>query len=107
MYEILFYKNAKGTEIITEWLLALRDDKAVHRITAHLAKVRAGNLGDVKPVGSGVWEIRIDVGQGYRVYYSIVGKQVILLLAGGDKRSQSRDIEKAINYLDDYKRKNL
>ena len=107
MYKIIRYINENGREPFTEWIAVLRDKKAVLRIIARFEQVQDGNFGDCKPVGSGVWELRIDVGQGYRVYYSIVGKQVILLLAGGDKRSQNRDIEKAINYLDHYKRSKI
>lgn len=105
MYNIHRYKDAKGSEIITKWLLALRDDKAVFRIAARLEQIRHGNFGDCKFIRSSVWELRIDIGAGYRIYYSIVGKEIILLLVGGDKRSQKRDIEKAINYLEDYNRR--
>lgn len=103
MYEIIRYVDASGKIPFSKWLIDLADKKASTRIHMRITNLQDGSFGDHKPVGNGVWELRIDVGQGYRIYYSIVGKQVILLLAGGDKRSQNRDIEKAINYLDDYK----
>ncbi len=66
-----------------------------------------GGFGDCKPLRGGVWELRIDHGLGYRIYYGITGKEIILLLCGGDKRKQSQDIEKAIAYFEDYKRRIL
>ncbi|AUN96096.1 type II toxin-antitoxin system RelE/ParE family toxin [Pseudazoarcus pumilus] len=77
------------------WLRALRDRRTVARIQARLDRLAAGNPGDVKPVGSGISELRIDHGPGYRVYFTQRGPLVIVLLCGGDKSSQSRDIEQA------------
>lgn len=77
------------------WLRELRDRRAVARIQARLDRLAAGNPGDVKPVGSGISELRIDHGPGYRVYFMQRGPVVIVLLCGGDKSSQSRDIEQA------------
>lgn len=65
----------------------------------------AGNFGDCKPVGEGVWELRVDWGPGYRVYYAIVGAEVVLLLCGGDKRKQAADIRRAAEFLKDYRRR--
>lgn len=65
----------------------------------------AGNLGDCKPIQDGVWELRIDYGPGYRVYYAQAGDKLLLLLIGGDKRKQQADIEKAIDYWQDWKRR--
>lgn len=72
------------------------------RIVARVDRVKAGNFGDHKPVGGGVWELRIDYGPGYRVYYALAGRQVVLLLCGGDKRKQSSDIRTAIAMWNDY-----
>jgi len=105
MYSIQRYVDAKGNELITEWLTGLRDDKAVFRIAARLEQIRHGNFGDCKPVGNSVWELRIDIGAGYRIYYSITGKDIVLLLVGGDKRRQKQDIKKAISCLNDYNRR--
>ena len=87
------------------WLDRLADSRAVARIIARLDRIQAGNFGDHKPVGESVWELRIDHGPGYRVYYAIVGRRVILLLCGGDKRKQSSDIRRAIGMLKDYQRR--
>ena len=72
-------------------------------IDARISRLSHGNFGDCKPVGGGVWELRIDWGPGYRIYYAMVAKRCVLLLAGGDKRKQSADIAKAIERLKDYK----
>jgi putative addiction module killer protein len=71
-----------------------------------LAKVAAGNFGDCKPCREGVWELREDFGPGYRVYYARNGKSVVLLLYGGDKRSQAADISRAVECWKDYQRRN-
>lgn len=78
-----------------DWLTKLKDVQARARIARRIYRLREGNPGDVKPVGEGVSELRIDYGPGYRVYFIQEGKVVILLLCGGDKSSQSRDIAKA------------
>ncbi len=77
------------------WLNALRDTNAVARITSRIRRLELGNPGDVKPVGEGVSELRINYGPGYRLYLVSAGKTVIVLLCGGDKSSQSRDITQA------------
>ena len=79
-----------------KWLDGLGDINARARVLARVERLAAGNPGDVKPVGEGVSELRIDFGPGYRVYYKRQGQEVVVLLAGGDKRSQRRDIEKAL-----------
>jgi putative addiction module killer protein len=84
------------TEEFSGWLSGLKDSKARARIQARIDRLALGNPGDVKPVGSGVLELRIDYGPGYRVYFFRRGKVVIVLLAGGDKRTQKKDIGKAI-----------
>jgi putative addiction module killer protein len=86
----------RKTDVFEKWFTALRDRQAIARINTRLRSVSLGNLGDVKPVGEGVSELRIDYGPGYRVYFVQHGSKLIILLAGGDKRSQQRDIEKAI-----------
>jgi putative addiction module killer protein len=83
------------TDIFSRWLRAMRDLKARAAIIRRLDRVRDGNLGDVKRVGGGVSEMRLDVGPGYRLYFMRRGNAVILLLCGGDKSSQVRDIELA------------
>ncbi|HXE95100.1 MAG TPA: type II toxin-antitoxin system RelE/ParE family toxin [Dongiaceae bacterium] len=81
-----------------EWLYLLRDKVAVYRIRARLDRVELGNFGTAKPIGAGVSELKIDHGPGYRVYYAMNGKTVVLLLIGGDKSTQHKDIETAKAY---------
>jgi putative addiction module killer protein len=84
------------TQIFSDWLIALRDATARARIQARIDRLALGNPGDVRFVGSGVSEMRIDHGPGYRVYFVRRKELTIILLAGGDKRTQKRDIAKAI-----------
>ena len=85
------------------WLEALKDLRAKAHIQARMVRVAAGNFGDCKPLRDGVQELRIDHGPGYRVYLSRQGPILVLLLCGGHKTDQSRDIERAIEYLADWK----
>jgi putative addiction module killer protein len=78
------------------WLGRLKDERAKARIAARIVSAEHGNFGDCTPVGEGVWEMRVHFGPGYRVYYTRRGETVFLLLSGGDKRSQKRDIAAAI-----------
>lgn len=94
--------TAAGVDVFDAWLDSLADATAVARIIARVDRIRAGNFGDHKPVGDSVWELRIDHGPGYRVYYALAGRQVVLLLCGGDKRKQSADIHRAIALWNDY-----
>ena len=89
-------KSLQTTDVFDHWYDGLRDRQGRARIAARLRLVELGNFGDVKPVGSGVSELRIDCGPGYRVYLTQRGLEVVILLAGGDKRTQSKDIEAAI-----------
>jgi putative addiction module killer protein len=85
----------KQTEVFGKWLSDLRDIRAKARILARLESARLGNLGDARSVGDGVSELRIDVGAGYRVYFTRRQRVVIILLCGGDKSTQSKDIARA------------
>jgi putative addiction module killer protein len=78
-----------------EWFDSLRDKRMQAAVDARLARVRAGNFGDCKSVGAGVFELRISFGPGLRVYYRLHGQKIVVLIGGGDKRSQSRDIRRA------------
>jgi putative addiction module killer protein len=91
---------------LTEWLNSLRDKVAQARIRIRLRQVQAGNFGDCKVVGDGVIELRIHIGAGYRVYCTQHGKAVVLLLCGGDKRSQTVDIKQAKEFWAEWKRRN-
>jgi putative addiction module killer protein len=88
--------EVRQTAVFRSWLSTLADREAVRRIAQRIARVRNGLFGDVKPVGEGVSELRVDYGPGYRIYLVRRGQQVVVLLCGGDKRSQSRDIRTAI-----------
>lgn len=91
------------TDLFDEWLRTLRDLKGRARVDMRIKRLANGNPGDVRPVGSGVSELRIDVGPGYRVYFAARGDELILLLAGGDKSTQARDIETALKLWKDWK----
>ncbi len=86
----------RKTDVFEKWFAALRDRQAIARVNTRLRSVSLGNFDDVKPVGEGVSELRIAYGPGYRVYFSQHGQKLVILLVGGDKRSQRRDIEKAL-----------
>ncbi len=86
----------RQTSMFAAWLTGLRDRRARARVQVRLDRLALGLLGDAKPVGSGVSELRIDYGAGYRVYFKQRGSELIVLLAGGDKQTQARDITRAI-----------
>ena len=86
----------RKTEIFAKWLDGLHDIRARARILVRIERLAAGNPGDVKAVGEGVSELRIDYGPGYRVYYKKQGQKVVILLAGGDKSTQAKDIKTAL-----------
>ena len=84
------------TEIFDKWLLKLKDYSASAHISRHIKRMESGNLGNIEPVGSGVYEKKINYGAGYRLYFFQKGTQIIVLLCGGDKSTQQSDINKAI-----------
>lgn len=101
--EIRQYQTADGRSPFAEWLATVRDSRVQARIAARLDRMQAGNRGDWKTVGAGVFELRIDSGPGYRVYCGQDGATLVLLLCAGDKRTQTQDIETAHDYWKDYK----
>lgn len=103
--EIRNYLRADGTNPFEDWYNSLRDTTGKNRIQLRLKRVMTGNLGDCKSVGEGVFELKIDFGPGYRLYFGQVGLTIVLLLIGGDKSTQERDIGKAIQYWRDYERR--
>lgn len=105
MLEIRHYLTRLGEDPFQEWLDSLRDARTEARIAARVARLEAGNFGDCKPLRDGVWELRVDWGPGYRVYYAMTGRICLLLLCGGDKRRQSADIDRAVEYWSDYQRR--
>jgi len=103
--QILYYMDGNGHNIFGEWHENLRDIKARTAIDRRLTRLELGNFGDVKPVGEGVCELRIHYGAGYRVYYAKTGTTIILLLCGGDKSTQSKDIKRACAYWEDWQKR--
>ena len=103
--ELRYYQALDGRQPFVEWLAALEDHEARARIQARLDIVSAGSLGDTRSVGEGVLELRVRWGPGYRVYFARVGDSVVLLLCGGDKRMQGKDIDDAKSYFNDFKRR--
>uniref|UniRef100_C6DYU7 Addiction module killer protein n=1 Tax=Geobacter sp. (strain M21) TaxID=443144 RepID=C6DYU7_GEOSM len=104
-YEIEYYTTEGGAAPFREWLQAMRDVTGWAKIRVRLDRARLGNLGDHKNLGEGLYELRVDYGPGDRVYYTMEGNRLILLLVGGDKESQRRDIAKAAGYLQDHRRR--
>jgi putative addiction module killer protein len=87
--------EVRRTDVFSHWLDQLPDDQAIARILTRIYRLSLGNFGDVKSVGEGVSELRIDYGPGYRVYFTRIGSRIVLLLAGGTKRTQQKDINRA------------
>ncbi|RQR42309.1 type II toxin-antitoxin system RelE/ParE family toxin [Burkholderia sp. Bp9142] len=106
-FELLRYQRVDGREPFTEWLNTIRDKVIQARIRERLRRVQTGNVGDCEPVGEGVIELRIHVGAGYRVYFGRCGSALVLLLSGGDKRSQSDDIRHAKEHGSNWKRRQM
>jgi len=102
MYEVRHYLTPEGRDVYRDWYDKLRDIKARIAIDRRINRIELGNFGDHKFLRDGVCELRIDVGPGYRVYYAVAGTQIVLLLLGGDKRTQDADIDKAARYWQDW-----
>jgi putative addiction module killer protein len=103
--EIETYRTQNGREPFTEWFNAIRDTRAQSRIQGRLDRLEAGNFGDCQSVGSGVFELRLNFGPGYRLYFGEMDRTIVLLLCGGDKSTQTRDIQRAKIYWSEYKEK--
>jgi putative addiction module killer protein len=100
--QVIVYQLPDGQEPFTDWLNGLRDGMVRKRILARLTRLEQGNLGDCKPVGDGIKELRMFFGSGYRVYFAENGDEVVILLCGGDKGSQDTDIEQAKTYWKEF-----
>jgi putative addiction module killer protein len=106
MYRIEHYLTVDGQkDLYIDWLGRLRDGKAKVAIIRRVARIEQGNFGDHKFCRDGVWELRIDAGPGYRVYYALSGQRLVLLLCCGDKRTQDTDIDRAVDYWQDWQRR--
>jgi len=101
--EVRHYVSLAGKDVFDNWLTQLADVRAQAKTATRINRLAAGNFGDCKSLGQGLYELRVDWGPGYRVYYAMIGKECVLLLCGGDKRKQAADIERALEYLRDYK----
>jgi putative addiction module killer protein len=104
-YKIDYYATEQGGKPFKDWLEGLRDVQGRARIRVRLDRVRLGNLGAHRSGGAGVQELRIDFDPGYRLYFGLAGKRVVLLFLGGGKSSQSRDIAKAREFWQDHQRR--
>jgi putative addiction module killer protein len=100
--ELRRYQTRTGRDVFGEWLAGLNDNRTRAKIIARIDRLQAGNFGDCRSLRGGLFELRIDRGPGYRVYYATIGRTCVLLLCGGDKRKQSSDIKRAAEYLKDY-----
>ncbi len=103
--EIIVYETAAGLRPFAEWLAGLRDREAQTRIEKRLYRLRGGNPGDYKTVGLGVYELRIDFGPGYRLYFAFAGARIVLLLCGGAKNTQAADIKQAQHCWQEYQQR--
>ena len=103
MKQIRIYQSANGKQPFTDWMKKLKDKTAMAQVNNRIRRLSIGQRGDFKRVGSGVYELRIHYGPGYRVYFSEYKGAVVLLLLGGDKGTQKKDIKQAISYWEDFK----
>jgi putative addiction module killer protein len=102
-YQVKHYCAADGADVFATWFDALRDRQAQGRIAARIDRLELGLFGDAKVLREGVRELRVDHGPGYRVYYALAGQTVVLLLCGGDKRTQRADVARAASYWLEYR----
>lgn len=103
--EVDYYERADGKQPFRDWFLSLKDKTARNKIDARIRRVEMGNLGYCKSVGKDVMELKIDFGSGYRVYFGQAGNNLVILLTGGDKGTQKKDIKTAHKYWADYRRR--
>jgi putative addiction module killer protein len=103
--EIRHYVTVAGRDIFDDWFSQLSDARTQAKIAIRIDRLAAGNVGDCKSLGGGLFELRIDWGPGYRVYYAVPGRELVLLLCGGDKRKQQADVDRAHQYFEDYKKR--
>lgn len=102
MKELRNYQLPNGRVPFEDWLMGLADKRARAAVYRRIDRITQGNFGEHRFLQDGVWELKIDVGTGYRVYYAQEGKAVLLLLCAGSKRTQTADITRAVNYWNDY-----
>jgi putative addiction module killer protein len=105
VYEIRHYLAPNGKDVFSEWRRSIRDGQTKIAIDRRINRMELENFGDHRFCRDGVWELRVDIGPGYRVYYAIAGTKIVLLLLGGDKKSQDADIDRACAYWQDWQRR--
>lgn len=103
--EIEYYETVDGKQPFRNWFLSLRDMTTRNKIDARIRRVESGNFGYCRSLGEGLMELKIDFGPGYRVYFGQVGNKLVILLNGGSKKSQQKDINTAHEYWADYRRR--
>lgn len=101
-YQLLRYQDPRGNVPLNRWFRSLKERRIIARITNRLNRAAEGHFGDHHYLRGGIWEMRIHEGPGYRVYYAVEHRTIVLLLTGGDKSSQDTDITKALDYWNDY-----
>jgi putative addiction module killer protein len=101
--KIQFYCTENGREPFTEWFHSIQDQRTQTRIQKRIRQLETGNFGDYRSVGDGVFELRLHFGAGYRIYFGEVDRTIVLLLCGGDKSTQARDIQRAKTYWLEHK----
>jgi putative addiction module killer protein len=97
------YITREGTNPFREWFDSLKDVRTRAKMDVRIGRLRLGNFGDTKSLGTGVYELRIHFGPGYRIYYGLEGNKIVILLCAGDKSSQKKDIKKAVTFWEEYK----
>jgi putative addiction module killer protein len=105
LMDVHHYLTPQGVDLFQDWLDDLADLKGRIAVLRRIDRLARGNFGDYKFIAAGVWELRIDCGPGYRVYFGRQGKDLVLLLCGGSKRTQAADITDAVSYWADYRRR--
>ena len=105
MHNVRHYLTPNGKDVFRHWYDKLRDTKTRIAIDRRINRIELGNFGDHKFLRDGVWELRIDAGPGYRIYYGLDGAEVVLLLMGGDKRTQDADIDRACAFWKDWQQR--
>jgi putative addiction module killer protein len=104
---VKIYKDVFGNEPFTLWIQSIKDKAVKARIQQRIRRIELGNFGDHKLLSQGVWELKLDFGPGYRVYYGEDNHKIVILICGGDKKLQQNDIEKAKQYWREYKKDSL
>lgn len=105
MIEVRRYVTSTGKDVFGDWVADLKDERARAKIAVRIDRLSAGNFGDTRSLGHGLYELKIDWGPGFRLYYAMIGRFCVLLLCGGDKKKQSLDIARAREYLSDYRKR--